>query len=144
MKTVIKYLLSILLIYCIGLKPVQAQINKVGVPKSFTFNIKQNKSLAILKMVSVDNKKLLDLEKNENREGKPYKFAHVFEVNIDIKAEGTLDSIGETGKIWRLSIKSPTAYSLNFTVSNFNLPNGADLFLYNKDKSIILGAYTSV
>ncbi|MEJ5266027.1 MAG: trypsin-like peptidase domain-containing protein [Bacteroidales bacterium] len=142
MKIVIKFLL-ILLIYNIEFNSLFSQINKGGTPKSFTLKIKSNNSIKIIEMPCVDNKKLLDLEKNENREGKPYKFAYVFEVNINIKTEGSMDSVGEVGKIWRLRLKSSSAYSLNFTLTNFNLPIGAELFLYNKDTSTILGAFTS-
>ncbi len=46
-------------------------------------------------------------------------------------------------RVWRLAISSPNAYSLNLTFSDFVLPPGAELFLYNSDTTQIVGAFSS-
>ena len=46
-------------------------------------------------------------------------------------------------KVWRIALCSPNAYSLNVALSDFYIPNGAELFVYDSDKKLVLGAFTS-
>lgn len=45
--------------------------------------------------------------------------------------------------VWRLAISSPNAFSLNLIFTDFYLPTGASLYLYNSDTTVVLGAYSS-
>ncbi|MBM4170185.1 MAG: S1 family peptidase [Ignavibacteria bacterium] len=45
--------------------------------------------------------------------------------------------------MWRLKIRSPGAYSINLIYDIFSLPDWATLYLYNEDKSYVIGAFTS-
>jgi len=47
-------------------------------------------------------------------------------------------------KVWRTGITSPGAAAINVVFSEFNIPEGAKLFLYNPSQSVVLGAFTSV
>lgn len=46
-------------------------------------------------------------------------------------------------KTWSLSILSPGAYSLNFAFSDLYLPEGAKLYIYNEDGTMVYGPLTS-
>jgi lysyl endopeptidase len=84
-------------------------------------------------------------EEDKEQEGKidkPFRFAKVFDVNINIKAEGLSETIDNQGTIWRLRIKSIGAFSINLTFGKFKLPQGSELFIYNMDKSQKYGAFT--
>lgn len=65
------------------------------------------------------------------------------DVTIDIKALGYLQVLPDSGKLWGVKIESSTAYGMQFYFSKFKLPEGAKLFIYNEDRTIALGAYTS-
>lgn len=45
--------------------------------------------------------------------------------------------------VWRLAISSPNAFSLNLIFTDFYLPHGAELYIYNSDTTVVLGAYTA-
>ena len=44
-------------------------------------------------------------------------------------------------KVWRLGIRSEGALSLNVMFSEYHLPEGARVFLYNNDQSEVLGSF---
>jgi len=44
--------------------------------------------------------------------------------------------------IWRLSIISADAIALMLTYDKFEIPSGGKLYIYNFDKTRVLGAYT--
>ncbi|MCX7987162.1 MAG: serine protease [Bacteroidales bacterium] len=124
---------------------VFSQITKPGELKSNKLNkLKTNEEIPVISMPSFNVEQMLVEDKlNEKRMDKPLRFAKVFEVDIDIKKEGLLN-ITEDGQIWRLKIQSSGAYSLNFIFKDYELPAGAELYLYNIDKTQIIGALTDI
>jgi len=65
------------------------------------------------------------------------------DVSINIKSQGQLLILNDSSKLWTLKIESSTAYALEFYFDNFKLPDGATLYFYNEDKTMVLGAFTS-
>lgn len=70
-------------------------------------------------------------------------FAKAISVDIDLKKNALKTYITDELVQYSLMIKSSGAVSLNFIFSEFDLPDGARLFLSTPDKSEILGAYTN-
>lgn len=54
---------------------------------------------------------------------------------------GTRFTLPDGTRVWRLGIRSEGAYSINVLFSEYNLPEGAQLFLYNSDQTHILGSF---
>jgi hypothetical protein len=65
------------------------------------------------------------------------------DVRINLIKDGSFQDLGENGKIWLTTISSKNAFGMQFYFNRYKLPDGAKLFLYNEDKSMILGAFTS-
>lgn len=65
------------------------------------------------------------------------------DVDIDIMKLATKQTMPDGSSLWFYMFKSTTAYSLQFYFDQFYLPEGARLFFYNSDKSMLLGAFTS-
>ena len=90
---------------------------------------------------SLDNKALKkqykDNFKTKNR------FAEPRDVNISIDKQGTWESTKSDILIWRQAIRSPNAHSINLGFTKFKLPTSAKLFIYNSDKTDVLGPLTS-
>lgn len=80
-------------------------------------------------------------QKNKNTK-QVFQFAYSFETNINLKAESTIDTL-DFGILYRYEIESTGAYSLNIIFSEYELPRGAKLFIYNLDTEHIIGAFTS-
>ena len=74
---------------------------------------------------------------------KKLRFAHGFNVNISPNKKGRWFNGPAGYKIWRIKIRSQGAYSLGIIFSEFSLPDGARLFLFNEETSHYLGAFTS-
>lgn len=70
------------------------------------------------------------------------RFAKKFQVNITPENAGMHFTTEDGTNVWRVGLRSKGAYSLNVLFTEFHLPEGAQLFLYNADQSRILGAFT--
>lgn len=49
----------------------------------------------------------------------------------------------EAGRVWSLEIHSPGALSLNFIFDRFNLAEGAELYMYNMQRDMVIGPITN-
>ena len=69
---------------------------------------------------------------------------HGLDVPVDLGFDnaGRWQTLPDGGHLWRLRIASDEATSLNLLYDTFWLPPGAQLFLYNEDRSVVLGAFT--
>ncbi len=73
---------------------------------------------------------------------KPFTFAHAFKVNYNASNSGQWYSTNAGYNVWKLTIQSDDAKSLNLIFSDFELPQKARLFVYNEDENYYLGAFT--
>lgn len=71
------------------------------------------------------------------------KFAHTLFTDLSPENAGVTFTVGDSLWVWKVGVRSPGAYSLNVLFSEFNLPDGARVFLYNTDRSTVLGAFTN-
>jgi len=71
----------------------------------------------------------------------PYRFGKGFDVNYSL-ADGKWTKV-DSGRVWLLKITSPGAYSINFIFNELYLPEGAELYIYSADGSMVYGPVTS-
>lgn len=69
------------------------------------------------------------------------RFAYKFMADFTPANSGISYLLADGTKIWRLGIRSKNAYSINVLFSEYELPEGARLFLYSPDQSQILGSF---
>ena len=123
-----------------------AQISYGGVPLPYDRNSLRSVSLSgdfFIDMPDFDVESML-IEDSINKANhlRAIRFAKKFEVNMTPENSGTHFKT-ETGmNVWRVGIRSEGAYSLNVLFSEFHIPEGAQLFLYNSNQTKILGAFT--
>jgi hypothetical protein len=117
-----------------------SQISSEGTPKSILIEL--DKNIPTIKLASIDFK-TLELEDRIEQMDKsiPFRFGSPIEVNYDLNNSGEWTDT-ELGRIWRLSITSESAYSINLLYDRFILPEGAEMYLYDNDMTTILGAFT--
>jgi hypothetical protein len=71
------------------------------------------------------------------------RFAKKFYVNISPENSGEV-YIGDDGsQIWKTDITSQNAYTINILFTEFFLPEGAEVYIYNKTQTKIIGPLTS-
>ena len=140
--------LFLILILWIGSISILAQV------PTFVFNDKDAfkfypalstvaKSIPARKMQPIDPQKLLDEDSPNDgvMGGSPFRFGYGFEVNYTLD-DGVWDK-SDTARIWSLKISSSGAYSLNFVFERLFLSEGAQLYIYNTDGSMVYGPVTA-
>ena len=122
------------------LTPLFSQVSSGGVPKSIQAGLSTAVPSVILPQV--DKEMLLAEDKIEMAKDVPYRFGTPFEVQYNLDNSGVWEDVAG-GRLWRLSIKSEDAYSINLLYDRYVLPEGAELFLYDQEMETVLGAFTS-
>ncbi|MHA7058740.1 T9SS type A sorting domain-containing protein [Aquimarina sp. M1] len=124
-----------------------SQVTNEGKPVSWEENFSEimKKNISEVRMPAFDLEKIKAEDAiNDKIIDKPYRFGHEFNVDLNIKKEGTLDVLPNGDHIYRIGVYSKGAKTLNFVFNKYNVPTGATIYLYNDDKTDLLGAYTNV
>jgi len=121
---------------------VFCQISIGGTPISFSIRTKSAINQKV--MPWFDSQLLLHADSINESSGKLKKlhFAKTFQVEYSTSNSGQWQTLENGTKLWLISIKSEGAFSLNLIFTQFKLPVGAQLFIYNKAHTQILGAFT--
>ena len=134
----IYYLLLIAITFCSS--NINAQFSYGGEPFSTSPNFRLQNEIPVFSLPFIDNL----LEENKSNvldEGRFY--GKNIKIEIDILEQGLKQRLGNGDLLTLLKIESPSAYSLQFFFSEFEMPDGGKLFLYNEDRSMVLGAFTN-
>jgi len=133
-----KYIIIIILLWqsiCIV-----AQVSDGGLPLSYSNRfLKSNVSIPGYKLKTMNFEKLMEEDTQNNIDNR---YSVFDEVSIDLKNGYCISYPNEGGRIWQFKIVSGQAYSIQVIFSKFYIPQGANLFIYNEDYSIIFGAFT--
>ncbi len=92
------------------------------------------------RMPAFDISKLKKEDAERDSMDVPFRFGKAFNVNYTLE-DGLWEEV-ENGRLWSITIKSENAISLNFIFKDFHLPEGAYLYIENKDKDVIYGPVT--
>lgn len=136
MKKSILFLLSILIFFASN-----AQIQQGGIPYSTLHFMPENTEKTI-NFPAIDFQKLADEDFYfDQQKDIPYRFGFNFDVNYNTSNSGEWTNLPNGDRVWRISFYSADAQTLNFLLQNFQLAEGANLFFYNEDKSVVLGSF---
>jgi len=131
----------VIIIFLLAFNHFQSQVNNEIQPKSLELKNLQEISPVILPYF--DLKSIQNEDKvNDRRLDMPFRFGYKFNVNYSLQNSGTWENLNNGDRIWRIRFVSEGAKTMNFIFEDFFIPIGAKLFLYNNDKTDILGAYT--
>lgn len=141
-----QFILSTLLLF-VYLCDAKCQIHTRYYPDGNVFEdveylsqIPREKSL--YRMPSFNVEQLLEEDIEKTKEGNmPTRFGKSFETNYTL-SDGMWYNV-EGGRVWTISFESEGAISINFAFTNFRLPKGANLYIANKDKTMMYGPVTS-
>lgn len=119
---------------------LDAQVSNEGQPKSW--ELRNTKQISPIILPSFNERAIqIEDEVNDRNMSIPYRFGYKFEVNYNLENSGTWETLPNGDRIWRIRFLSDGAKSLNFILEDFFIPFGANLFLYNNEKTDLLGAY---
>ena len=118
-----------------------SQISIETIPKSVLFEL--NSIVPNILMPEINQDILLQEDAAETNKNVPFRFGTPIDVSYNLNNAGMWEET-ELGRVWRLSITSENAYSINLLYDRFIIPDGAEMFIYDEDMTTILGAFTSL
>ena len=121
---------------------MNAQVTNEGKPKSW--GLRNTAKLAPILLPEIDLKKLQteDLV-NDQRKDLPWRFGQEIIVDYNLGNSGEWTTLENGDRIWRIRFQSNGAKTMNFIFSDFYMPEGTTLYLYNNNRTDLLGAYDS-
>lgn len=132
-----------ILLTLVGIGNIQAQVSHGGKPLPFV----QTKTLSgnlFEEMPSFDLQEQLRIDAlNESDLRGGYSFAYKFMTHLNRANSGISYVLEDGTRVWRLGIRSKDALSINILFSEYELPEGAQVFLYNPLQTHIRGSFTS-
>jgi hypothetical protein len=134
---------SILLLFLLSLQDVSlAQLSKPGIPPSFSLTTLQHElPVELMQMIDIASLEAEDMIIDTIWDI-PWRFGENIQANLNPDNSGLWETTNAGDRVWRLGIRSPGAYSINLTFNQYVLPPGAELYIYNTDRSFVLGAFT--
>jgi lysyl endopeptidase len=118
-----------------GIRPPSWEINSVDLPLINT-----------IEFAPIDREKLLQevLKNEEINTQKIFRFGKEKDTLINVfESQNSIYFEDIQGYITRLKITSPNSLSINLIFSEFELAEGAQLFLYNSEQTALIGAHTA-
>ena len=119
-----------------------AQEDVNSLPYSYTHK-DVSYSIDEITMPAVDRKALLTEDAQNIKNGTPMRIGILHQVGYTFENCGRTDILPNGAKLWRLGIKSEGAVSMAVYFSQFNIPEGATLHIYNGKRSQLTGTYTN-
>ena len=120
-----------------------SQVSRGGSPISFQNSdlVKTRPVVMTLRAVDVDRLRAEDVINDQNKDI-PWRFGENIDVDYTLLNSGSWDLLPGGDRIWRLGIRSEGALTINLTFSDYHMPPGATLFVYNVNKTEVIGAFT--
>ena len=135
------YLMAIMLIAGLSFSYSQVETHYLNSGEALKHINKPIRSMGIIKeMPSFD---LAQLEKEDAERDSTaafFRFGKTFDVNYTL-ADGQWENV-DGGRMWAITFKSEGALSLNFVFNDFRLPEGAELYIMNRDRTVLFGPVT--
>lgn len=136
-----KKLIALFILCLLASEQLAGQISHGGKPLPMTAFSTRSGNL-FQEMPSFDVTEQLRIDSlNESDLKSGFHFAYKFMTDFTPENSGTRFTLADGTRVWRLGIRSAGAYCINVLFSEYELPEGAQLFLYNPDQTHILGAF---
>ena len=135
------YILMLLLVSMVGTVYAQVETHyykKGNSDVSIKRSVKSNQK--VNRMPSFDLAALQREDAKKDSMGGFFRFGKGFDVGYTL-ADGQWENV-EGGRLWTMTFASANALSLNFVFNDFHLPEGAELYVENEDKTVAYGPVT--
>lgn len=121
-----------------------AQVSLESSPVSWTVDDELSENLSFITAAAPDITTLLLEDEDEELHARtlPMRYATKQSLNVSPDNSGRWTNLPNGDRIWLLGLHSVGALSLGVTFDTFKLPKGSAVFLYNPDKTHVIGAIT--
>lgn len=118
-----------------------AQVTNEGEPRSWTMTQRALVTPVIMEPIDLEPYIAEDVINDAQKRG-PWRFGVELDVDLGLDNAGVWDILPNGDAVWRINIISEGAKTLNFIFDRYVLPPGGKVYIYNDDRSALLGAYT--
>ena len=118
-----------------------SQVTNNGQPVSWGLNLDNQVEKISLPNFDLEAIKAEDAI-NDYKFESPWRFGYMHSVDYGFD-DGVWTVLENGDRIWRILITSKNALSLNFIFDDFYMPEGGFIYLYNNQRTDLLGAYDS-
>lgn len=133
---------SFFFIFFVFALTVFSQEGSDQLPKSWRLNLAETPELVHLTPLDLNyviaQDSINDLDKSI-----PWRFGIERPLQLDMKHDGLWTDLADGGKIWRIAIHSPGAKTMSVNFSDFYLPHGSRLQVYDNNHTVISQTLTS-
>lgn len=121
---------------------IYAQQGDGGSPNGYSYVLRDYKSIDVKTFSQPDIEQLRAEDRiNDSLKNGPWRFGYNHNTSLDLENSGSWFTNANGDQIWLLKIKAEKAKTINLTFSNTSIPSGNELYVYNDDKSFILGKF---
>ncbi|MDR0536636.1 MAG: trypsin-like peptidase domain-containing protein [Tannerellaceae bacterium] len=133
---------TLIILFSLLLSHAYGQVSHGGKPLPFAVQTRSASKELFEEMPAFDLNRELerDMEDSDGLRGS-YRFAYKFMADFDRTNSGISYTLPDGTTVWRLGIRSKGALSINLIFSEYELPEGAQLFIYDPEQRQILGAF---
>ena len=115
-----------------------------GFPTSFDEKYRQLLPSSEIANQLVPSLNLDQIKKEDAARPGTNRYAAPVTTNFTLDNAGTWTQLPNGDRVWRLKIQAKDALGLCFLFKDFHMPNGSRLFMYNEEKTVVKGAYSSM
>ncbi|MNJ88980.1 Protease 1 precursor [compost metagenome] len=80
---------------------------------------------------------------NDITKDSPWRFGYKNNTSLNMNNSGSWITLPNGDRIWRLFIRCQNALTVNLLLDQVSIPEGNELYVYNPDKSFILGKFSA-
>lgn len=121
-----------------------AQIQQKGQPINWSQKSVNLSDIPVVSTSELNMKAIREYDEEVDQyKETPYRFGIEREVDINLFEYGISKELDKGDQLWTLGVKCPNATSINFLFSEWNIPEGGELTIWNKDRTEFLGVFTS-
>lgn len=121
------------------IQPISAQSLEGSLPPSYHSAL-MYANVAETQVARADASFIADATANHDKSGM-YVIAQLKDADISPLNQGTWDMLEDGRMIWRVMITGAGAKGLALHFDRFNLPQGGELYVYDRDRTQLLGGY---
>ncbi|QDU66678.1 trypsin-like serine peptidase [Engelhardtia mirabilis] len=119
-----------------------AQIESPGSPAALLADLRTD--AVPIEFVQPPDVGFLKAEDATRTEPGPLRYGALLPVDINPAENGVWDQLSDGSMVWRFKVYSPGAKSIGLEFSDYWIPEGAEIFLYDDTLEQVHGAYTSI
>ena len=136
-----KHLLQVLAVVALFLTgyTAKAQMSYGGEPYSFKNTISQ--MVPTIEIEALDAEALFAQDAANPGKDHPMRIGVTKEVNYSMENSGRMDMLPDGGRVWRIAFHMEDATFTSMNFSKFNIPDGAELYLYTPDREYVIGKF---